>query len=35
MLAAPTATPPAGAFGPGEQIIYKVSWLRLPQAPPT
>jgi hypothetical protein len=32
MLAAPTATatPPAGAFGPGEQIIYKVSWLGLP-----
>lgn len=30
MLAAPTGTPPAGAFGPGEQITYKVSWLGLP-----
>lgn len=30
MLAAPTGSPPSGAFGPGEQITYKVTWLGLP-----
>ena len=30
MLTAATGTPPAGAFGPGEQITYKVTWLGLP-----
>lgn len=29
MLAAPTEPPPPGAFGPGEQITYQVSWLGL------
>ncbi|HSP18949.1 MAG TPA: DUF3108 domain-containing protein [Myxococcaceae bacterium] len=30
MVAASTGKPPTGAFGPGEQITYKVTWLGLP-----
>lgn len=30
MLTAASGTPPSGAFGPGELITYKVSWLGLP-----
>ncbi len=30
MLASPMASTPVGAFGPGEQITYKVSWIGLP-----